>query len=60
MEPELIKPKLSDDRRFCIIYSPDKLKLRPRDNTMLNLRLKVNLSNGIERMIGLLPSFVSR
>ena len=27
---------------------------------MLNLRLKVKLSDGIKRMIGLLPSFVSR
>ena len=27
---------------------------------MLNLRLKVNLPNKIETMIGLLPSFVSR
>ena len=27
---------------------------------MLNLRLKVNLPNEIEAMIGLLPSFVSR
>ena len=27
---------------------------------MLNLRLKVKLPDGIEEMIGLLPSFVSR
>ena len=27
---------------------------------MLNLRLKVNLPDGIEGMIGLLPSFVAR
>ena len=37
-----------------------KIKLRPRDSAMLNLRLKVNLPNKIETMIGLLPSFVSR
>ena len=37
-----------------------KIKLRPQDSTMLNLRLKVNLPDEIEVMIGLLPSFVSR
>ena len=37
-----------------------KIKLRPRDSAMLNLRLKVNLPNKIETIIGLLPSFVSR
>ena len=59
-EPEVKKPKLSNDRSFYIIYSPEKIKLRPRDSAMLNLRLKVNLPNEIEAMIGLLPSFVSR
>ena len=59
-EPEVKKPKLSNDRSFYIIYSPEKIKLRPRDSAMLNLRLKVNLPNKIEAMIGLLPSFVSR
>ena len=59
-EPEVKKPKLSNDRSFYIIYSPEKIKLRPRDSAMLNLRLKVNLPDEIEAMIGLLPSFVSR
>ena len=59
-EPEIKKPKLRDDGSFYIIYSPEKIKLRPRDSAMLNLRLKVNLPNKIEAMIGLLPSFVSR
>ena len=40
-EPEVKKPKLSNDRSFYIIYSPEKIKLRPRDSAMLNLRLKV-------------------
>ena len=57
---EVKKPKLSDDRSFYIIYSPEKIKLRPRDSAMLNLRLKVHLPDKIEAMIGLLPSFVSR
>ena len=59
-EPEVKKPKLSDDGSFYIIYSPEKIKIGPRDSAMLNLRLKVNLPNKIEAMIGLLPSFVSR
>ena len=59
-EPEVKKPKLNDYGSFYIIYSPEKIKLRPRDSAMLNLRLKVNLPNEIEAMIGLLPSFVSR
>ena len=54
------QPKLNDDGSFYIIYSPEKIKLRPRDSAMLNLRLKVNLPDGIEEMIGLLPSFVAR
>ena len=59
-EPDASKPKLSDNGSVYIIYSPEKIKLRPRDSAMLNLRLKVNLPNKIEAMIGLLPSFVSR
>ena len=59
-EPEVKKPKLSDDESFYMIYSPEKIKLRLWDSAMLNLRLKVNLPNKIEAMIGLLPSFVSR
>ena len=59
-EPDIKRPKLSDDGSFYIIYSLEKLKLRPRDSTLLNLRLKLNLPGKIEAMVGLLPSFVSR
>ena len=41
-------------------YSPEKIKLSPRDSAMLNLRLKVNLPDKIKAMIGLLRSFCSR
>ena len=41
-DPEVKKPQLSDDGSFYIIYSLEKIKLRPRDSEMLNLRLKVN------------------
>ena len=59
-EPEVKTPELSDDGSFYIIYSAEKLKLRPRDSTMLNQRLKVKLLDEIEAMIGLFSSFVSR
>ena len=59
-EPEVKKPKLSDDGSFYIIYSPEKIKLRPSNSAMLNLRVKANLRDEIEAIIGLLPSFVSR
>ena len=59
-EPDIKRSKLSGDRSFYIVYSPEKLKLRPRDSQISNLRLKLNLSEKIEAMIGLLSSFVSR
>ena len=59
-EPEVKKSELSDDGSFYIIYSPEKIKLRPRDSAMLNLRLKVNLPCKIQAMNRLLTSFLSR
>ena len=59
-EPEIKKPKLRNNGSFYIIYSPEKIKLRPRDSAMLNLRLKVHLPDKIETIIGLLSSLVSR
>ena len=59
-KPDITRPKLSDDGSFYIVYSPEKLKLRPRDSQILNVRLTLNLREKIEAMIGLLPSFVSR
>ena len=59
-ELEVRKPKLSDNGSFYFIYSPEKIKLWPRGSAMLNLRLKLNLFDKIEAMIGLLPTFVSR
>ena len=53
------QPKSNNNESFYIIYSPEKMKLRPR-STMLNSRLKVNFPDRKEGMIGLLPSFVAR
>ena len=59
-EPDIKRPKLTDDGSFYIVYSPENLKLRPRDSTLLNQRLKLNLPEKREEMVGLFPSFVSR
>ena len=59
-EPDIKRPKLSDDGSFYTVYSSEKLKLRPRDSTLLNLRLKLSIPEKIEAMVGLFPSFVSR
>ena len=40
MEQDIKKPKINNDGSFYIIYSPEKIKLRPRDSIMLNLQLK--------------------
>ena len=60
LEPDIKRPQLSDDGSFYIVYSPEKRKLRPKDSTLLNLRLKLSLPETIEAMVGLFPSFVSR
>ena len=60
MEQDIKKPKINNDGSFYIIYSPEKIKLRPRDSIMLNLQLKGNLPQQIEATVGLLPTFVSR
>ena len=54
-ESQVKKLKLSNGGSFYNIYSPEKHKLRLQDSAMLNLRLKVNLPNKIDTMIGLLP-----
>ena len=59
-EPDIKRPKISDDGSFYIVCSPEKLKLISRDSTMLNLRLKLNVTEKIEAMVGLFPGFVSR
>ena len=59
-ELDIKRPNLSDDGSFYIAYSPEKLKLRLRHSTLLNLRLKLNLPEKIEAMVGLFLSFVSR
>ena len=51
-------PQLSTNGTFNAIYSPVKSKLRPCESTMLNLQLKIKLPDGIQGIIGLLPSLI--
>ena len=51
-------PQLSADEKFYIIYSPVKFKLRPCESIMLNLQLKTKLPDGVQGIIGLLPSLI--
>ena len=51
-------PQLSANGTFYAIYSPMKFKLRSYDSIMLNLHLKIKLPDGVEGIIGLLPSLV--
>ena len=49
-------PQLSTNETFYAIYSPMKFKLRPWESIMLNLQLKIKLPDGVQGIIGLLPS----
>ena len=51
-------PKLSTNGTFYRIYSPEKIKLSPCESTVLNLRLKIKLPDGVQGIIRLLPSFI--
>ena len=59
--PEVQKqPKLSTDRNFYIVYSPETVKIKPYESKLLHLKTKINLPVGIEASIGLLPTYVAR
>ena len=55
--PDLKQPWLNDDGSFYIIYLPEKVKLRPRESIMLDLELKINLPEGLEQTMKLLPCY---
>ena len=59
-EPEIKRPKLNDDGSFYIMYSPEQIKLRTKENVILNLKTKIHLPRGIKGMIGLFPRFLSK
>ena len=47
------RPELNKSKSFYIIYSPEKFKLRPRDNILLDLKIKVNAPESLEACINL-------
>ena len=47
------RPELNKSKSFYIIYSPEKFKLRPRDNILLDLKIKVNTPESLEACINL-------
>ena len=49
------RPALNKNNSFYIIYSPEKFTLRPRDNILLDLKIKVDVSKSLEAWINLLP-----
>ena len=53
-------PKLSANGTFYRIYSPEKIKLRPCESTVLNIRVKIKLPDEVQGIIGLLPSFITQ
>ena len=56
-QPDVEKPWLNDDKGFYIIYSHKKNKVRPRESIMLDLELKINLPEGLEQTMKLLPCY---
>ena len=54
------QPEMHNPNRFYKIYSPEKLKLRPRDDIYLDLKLNIETPTQIEPWINLLPSLKDR
>ena len=53
------KPDMTDKTKFYKVYSPEKFKLRPRDDIYLDLRFNIQTSDRIEPWLNLLQSFKS-
>ena len=50
------QPDKTDKGRFYKVYSPEKFKLRPRDDIHLNLKFNIQTPEIIEPWLNLLPS----
>ena len=50
------QPDKTDKSRFYKVYSPEKFKLRPRDDIYLNLKFNFQTPERIEPWLYLLPS----
>ena len=49
------KTDMTDKTKFYKVYSPEKFKLRPRDDIYLDLKLNIQTSDRIETWLKLLP-----
>ena len=45
------RPELTKDGSFYCIYSPESLMLQPRDNILLDLKIKINAPERLEAWI---------
>ena len=52
----IIKLDMTGADKFYKIYSPKKIKLKPRDDIYLDLKFKIETPNTLEPWISLLPS----
>ena len=50
------QPNMTAKEDFYKIYSPKKIKLRPREDIYLDLKIKINVPNTLEPRINLLTS----
>ena len=54
------RPKLTKNGSFYCIYSPECFMFRPRDNILLDLKIKINAPERLEAWINLLPCLKER
>ena len=50
------QPNMTNKVKFYKVYSPDKIKLRPRDDIYLDLKFDIHTPKTIEVWLNLLPS----
>ena len=53
------QPNMTDKDKFYKVYSPEKFKLRPRDDIYLDLKFDIQTPETIEPWLNLLPSLKS-
>ena len=53
------QPNMTEKDKFCKVYSPEKFRLRPRDDIYLDLKFDIQTLETIEAWLNLLPSLKS-
>ena len=53
------KPEITSKDKFYKVYSPLKLKLKPRDDIFIDLKFDIQMPETIQPWLNLLPSFKS-